>query len=109
MRLLCLVCLVSEDDESFSQDLLQLLHDLASRLQELHELGYVHCNLTPEKITWMCGEIRCSIDFDCPTKKGSSGPLTNTVEYAAPETVAAYRRGERTMVAEVCSVASSST
>ena len=81
------------------------MHQLGSRLQELHEVGYVHRDLKPGNVMWLPRENRWTIiDFGCVAETGASAKLGFTLTYGAPEVIESYRRGDRTMVAQVCSV-----
>jgi serine/threonine protein kinase len=80
-----------------------MISQLALRLKELHDLGYVHRDLKPGNVMWLPRENRWTvIDFGCVASKGEDTKLGFSVAYAAPEVIAAHRSGSRSMVAQVC-------
>jgi serine/threonine protein kinase len=82
---------------------LQMIMQLARRLKELHALGYVHRDLNPDNVMWLPQDNRWTmIDFGCVAHTGESARLALSVNYAAPEVIAAYRMGETAMIAQVC-------
>jgi serine/threonine protein kinase len=82
--------------------LLQMMHQLALRLKDFHALGYVHRDLKPANVMWLPRENRWTvIDFGCAARTGEDARLGFSLAYAAPEVIAAYRRGDVTMVAQV--------
>jgi serine/threonine protein kinase len=80
----------------------QMMHQLALRLRDLHELGYVHRDLKPGNVMWLPRENRWTlIDFGCAARTGEDARLGFSLAYAAPEVIAAYRSGATTMVVQV--------
>jgi serine/threonine protein kinase len=80
-----------------------MILQLAHRIKQLHALGYVHRDLKPANVMWLPRENRWTlIDFGCVARTGQAARLGFSLTYAAPEVVAAYRRGAQTMVAQVC-------
>jgi eukaryotic-like serine/threonine-protein kinase len=72
---------------------LQILANVAKRLEELHAAGYVHRDLKPANVMWLPREnLWTLIDFGCAAKIGSRANLSFTLSYAAPETVKAVKR-----------------
>jgi serine/threonine protein kinase len=79
-----------------------MMHQLALRLRDLHELGFVHRDLKPGNVMWLPRENRWTvIDFGCAARTGEHARLGFSLVYAAPEVIAAYRRGETSMVVQV--------
>jgi serine/threonine protein kinase len=78
--------------------MLQLLTNLAERLSEMHEAGFVHRDLKPANVMWLPRENRWTvIDFGCTARIGTSAPLAFTLAYAAPEVVCAFERGAKSI------------
>jgi serine/threonine protein kinase len=79
-----------------------MMHQLALRLRDLHELGYVHRDLKPANVMWLPRENRWTvIDFGCAARTGEEARLGFSLAYAAPEVIAAYRSGAGSMTARV--------
>ena len=71
----------------------QILANIAKRLEDLHAAGYAHRDLKPANVMWLPREnLWTLIDFGCASKIGSRCTLSFTLTYAAPETVAALKR-----------------
>jgi hypothetical protein len=80
----------------------QMISQLALRLRDLHELGYVHRDLKPANVMWLPRQNRWTvIDFGCAARTGEEARLGFSFSYAAPEVISAYRIGVVTMVARV--------
>lgn len=78
------------------------MNHVAIRLKELHAMGYAHRDLKPGNVMWLPRKNKWTIiDFGCVARTGASANMGFTLMYAAPEVIAAYRRGARTMVAQV--------
>jgi serine/threonine protein kinase len=78
---------------------LQVLAHVALRLRDLHAAGSVHRDIKPENIMLLHRKNRWTlIDFGSVAKLGSEAPLSLTLHYAAPETVAAWREQRRRVV-----------
>ena len=81
---------------------MQMLENIASRLADLHQAGLVHRDLKPSNVMWLPRENRWTIiDFGCVAKACETARMGFSLRYAAPEVIAAYRRGDRTIVAKV--------
>jgi serine/threonine protein kinase len=79
--------------------LLQLLSNIAQRLSDMHEAGFVHRDLKPANVMWLPRENRWTvIDFGCAARIGVEAPLSFTLAYAAPEVVRALEMGTKTVV-----------
>jgi serine/threonine protein kinase len=79
--------------------LLQLLSNIAERLSDMHEAGFVHRDLKPANVMWLPRENRWTvIDFGCAARIGAAAPPSFTLAYAAPEVVRALVMGTRTVV-----------
>jgi serine/threonine protein kinase len=81
---------------------MQMIYQLALRLKDLHDLGYVHRDLKPANVMWLPRENRWTvIDFGCAARTGEDARLGFSLAYAAPEVVSAYRSGASSMIAQV--------
>jgi serine/threonine protein kinase len=64
----------------------QMMHQLALRLRDLHEFGVVHRDLKPGNVMWLPRENRWTvIDFGCAARTGERARLCFSLAYAAPE------------------------
>lgn len=80
----------------------QMLHHLATRLEELHGMGYTHRDLKPGNVMWLPSKNRWTIiDFSCAARTGDMAKLGFTLGYAAPEVISAYRHNDQMMLAQV--------
>lgn len=78
--------------------MLQMIHQLAMRLNDLHSSGYVHRDLKPANVMWLPRENCWTIiDFGCVATIGSTVRSAFTIGYAAPEAVYAHRSGNPMM------------
>jgi serine/threonine protein kinase len=74
--------------------MLQVLSNVAARLSDMHEAGFVHRDLKPANVMWLPRENRWTvIDFGCTARIGAPAPLAYTLAYAAPEVVRAFELG----------------
>ena len=81
------------------------MHQLALRMKDFHALGFVHRDLKPGNVMWLPRENRWTvIDFGCAARTSEAAKLAFSPTYAAPEVIAAYRRGYNTIVAQVLPV-----
>ena len=81
---------------------MQMMHQLALRMKDFHALGYVHRDLKPGNVMWLPRENRWTvIDFGCAARTGKPASLSFSLAYAAPEVISAYRRGDKTVLAQV--------
>jgi serine/threonine protein kinase len=79
-----------------------MMYQLALRLRDLHNLGYVHRDLKPANVMWLPRQNRWTvIDFGCAARTGEDARLGFSLAYAAPEVISAYRRGAVSMIAKV--------
>ena len=81
---------------------MQIIQHLAARMKDFHALGYVHRDLKPGNVMWLPRENRWTvIDFGCAARTGSTARLGFSLAYAAPEVIAAHRRGDHSMPVQV--------
>lgn len=67
---------------------MQVLVNVALRLADLHEAGWVHGDLKPGNVLWLPRKQRWTlIDFALATHEGVETPVIFTPSYAAPEIV----------------------
>lgn len=79
---------------------MQVLANIAQRLEAMHAAGYAHRDLKPANVMWLPRENQWTlIDFGCAAKVGREAPLSFTMAYAAPEVIAAWKSGEKTVTA----------
>ncbi|NJR43719.1 MAG: phosphotransferase [Akkermansiaceae bacterium] len=70
----------------------QVLVNVALRLADLHEAGWVHRDLKPGNVLWLPRKQRWTlIDFALATHEGVETPVIFTPSYAAPEIVKVCR------------------
>lgn len=79
---------------------LQVLSHIADRLKDLHDAGYVHCDIKPGNIMFLPRTKRWTlIDFGCAAKTGTWICTGFGLFYAAPEAVQGYLEGEKGLIA----------
>lgn len=80
---------------------MQVLSCIASHLADMHEAGYVHGNIKPSNILWLPRQaVWTTVDMAHACHVGTAVPaVVHTLAYAAPETVQAFMRSERSMQA----------
>eukprot|EP00892_Ulva_mutabilis_P012634 jgi/Ulvmu1/9743/UM055_0083.1 len=104
-------CIVVEKGESLDEwatriepgfpTILNVLCDVATRLQQLHAAGFVHRDLKPGNILWRPQHHSWTlIDFGCAAATGSSVGLSFSLLYAPPEVIHAVERQERQVNAD---------
>ena len=72
----------------------QVLANIAKRLESMHAAGYAHRDLKPANVMWLPRENQWTlIDFGCAAEIGREGPLSFTLAYAAPEVIAVWKSG----------------
>lgn len=79
---------------------LQVLANVAQRLEAMHRAGYAHRDLKPANVMWLPRENQWTlIDFGCAAKVGREAPLSFTLAYAAPEVIISWTSGKKTIQA----------
>ena len=74
----------------------QIIYHVAERVKELHALGLVHRDLKPGNVMWLPRQNRWTIiDFGCAARANAPAPVAYSLAYAAPEVVAAVRKGNQ--------------
>ena len=77
--------------------IVQVLANVAKRLQSMHETGFAHRDLKPANVMWLPRENQWTlIDFGCAAPLHKEGPLSFTLAYAAPEVIAVWHSGVKT-------------
>jgi serine/threonine protein kinase len=77
----------------------QVIANVATRLQEMHNAGYAHHDLKPANVMWIPRENQWTlIDFGSAGRLGRNTPLRFTLAYAAPEVLKAWKNGEKTCI-----------
>ena len=67
---------------------LQVLENIAARMKDMHEAGYVHRDLKPANVVLLPRENRWTvIDFGCAARTGSLAPLAFSLTYSPPEVI----------------------
>ncbi|NJR43068.1 MAG: protein kinase, partial [Akkermansiaceae bacterium] len=75
---------------------MQVLHQVAERLRDLHAAGWVHRDVKPGNVMFLHHKRQWTlIDFGCAGKSGTTARNMFTVMYAAPEVLQASCRGEQ--------------
>jgi eukaryotic-like serine/threonine-protein kinase len=76
---------------------MQVLANVAKRLEAMHKAGYAHRDLKPANVMWLPRENQWTlIDFGCAAKIGQEAPLSFTLAYAAPEVIRVWHQGGKT-------------
>jgi serine/threonine protein kinase len=82
---------------------MQMIIHIATRLEAMHAVGYVHRDLKPGNVMWLPSQNRWTlIDFGCAARIGTDARLGFSLAYAAPEVIAALRSGLSRMNVQVC-------
>jgi serine/threonine protein kinase len=72
---------------------------LADRVKRIHGAGLVHRDLKPANVMWLPSVNGFTvIDFGSSARSGVEAGISCTLAYAAPEAVAAFKKGETRML-----------
>jgi hypothetical protein len=72
---------------------------LADRVKRIHGAGLVHRDLKPANVMWLPSVNGFAvIDFGSAARAGGEAGISCTLAYAAPEAVAAFKKGETRML-----------
>ena len=75
-----------------------VLANVATRLRDMHDAGYVHRDIKPENVMFLPRENRWTvIDFGCAAHAWKTAPLAYTLVYSPPEVAEAVDAGARTI------------
>lgn len=78
---------------------LQVLANVASLTNDLHQMGYVHRNLKGSNVLWLEAANRWAIvDFGCAARIGEAAAMSFTLTYAPPEAARALHQ-DKTAIA----------
>ena len=76
---------------------MQVLANIAKRLESMHAAGYAHRDLKPANVMWLPRENQWTlIDFGCAAPLGEEAPISYTLTYAAPELIKVWMTGAKT-------------
>jgi hypothetical protein len=80
---------------------LTVLCHIATRLQQLHNSGYVHRDIKPANVLWRPAHHSWTlIDFGCAAEIGATVSLTLSLTYAAPEAIKAYEASQWSVICD---------
>ena len=80
---------------------MQVIANVAKRLEAMHESGFVHRDLKPANVMWLPRENQwILIDFGCSAPVHEEAPMSFTLTYAAPEMIEEWRTGAKTCMSE---------
>lgn len=75
-----------------------MMCQLAQRLQDLHETGWVHRDIKPGNAMLLLQKRKWTlIDFGCAAEIGANVPIVCTIAYASPEVLQALGVGKTRM------------